>query len=280
MRKNVQAGERALTMAVGAYFLRRSMRRQGLGALPSLVAGGVLAVRGLTGYCRVYEALGIPKLVRRPLGKAGESSDFSLRMQRSILIRRAQQEVFDFISRFESYAPFLDKTESLYRRGGGNRKWTLVLPFGKRLRFDLITVKSNAPLELVLRSSADADNDLQYECRISVEEGFADRHSLLRVNLGVQPGTRFFVQTIAAALSNVLEGFLAESLRLIKYKMEAGEIPSTVGQPQGGRLAKAATSSMQACLEEQESRGGELAASSGEDKGAAGEDLAKSGRAG
>src|SRR5690554_2972365 len=57
--QNVGKIERAVSLVGGALLTRRGLKRGGLRGMAAAAVGGMLTERGLTGHCRVYDALGI-----------------------------------------------------------------------------------------------------------------------------------------------------------------------------------------------------------------------------
>lgn len=58
-KKNVGKNERALSLATGAVLAGLGIKRGSLGGLLLAAAGGLIAYRGLTGYCGFYDRLGV-----------------------------------------------------------------------------------------------------------------------------------------------------------------------------------------------------------------------------
>lgn len=57
--QNVGSTERQMSLVAGAVLAGLGLSRGGLSGLAMMGMGGALAYRGATGYCSVYEALGI-----------------------------------------------------------------------------------------------------------------------------------------------------------------------------------------------------------------------------
>ena len=78
---NVGPAERWVSIAGGAILLYSGLRRRSLVGLVGALAGGALLVRGLTGRCGVYSALGIstnPELGRGDQMQSGWPGEVSL----------------------------------------------------------------------------------------------------------------------------------------------------------------------------------------------------------
>ena len=58
-KKNVGKNERAMSLATGAVLAGLGIKRGSLGGLLLAAAGGLIAYRGLTGYCGFYDRLGV-----------------------------------------------------------------------------------------------------------------------------------------------------------------------------------------------------------------------------
>jgi uncharacterized membrane protein len=57
--ENVGGTERVVSALVGGALTLHGLRRGGMGGLIVGVVGGVVAMRGLTGHCPAYAALGV-----------------------------------------------------------------------------------------------------------------------------------------------------------------------------------------------------------------------------
>jgi uncharacterized membrane protein len=58
-KKNVGKHERTLSLTAGAVLAGLGLRRGSLPGLLLAAAGGLIAYRGLTGYCGLYDKLGV-----------------------------------------------------------------------------------------------------------------------------------------------------------------------------------------------------------------------------
>lgn len=58
-KKNVGQNERTLSLATGALLAGLGIKRGSLPGLLLAAAGGLIAYRGLTGYCGLYDKLGV-----------------------------------------------------------------------------------------------------------------------------------------------------------------------------------------------------------------------------
>lgn len=76
---NVGCAERAISTVAGGFVLLYGLSRLSLTSLVAMTAGGALLYRGLTGHCKVYEALRMstnddqwmaPAQRPRPVGEA------------------------------------------------------------------------------------------------------------------------------------------------------------------------------------------------------------------
>lgn len=58
-KKNVGKNERTASLAAGALLAGLGLKRGSLSGLLLAAAGGLIAYRGLTGYCGLYDKLGV-----------------------------------------------------------------------------------------------------------------------------------------------------------------------------------------------------------------------------
>ena len=59
LTRNVPQSERTISIVAGTALALFSLSRRALGGTLLALAGGALILRGVTGHCKVYEALGV-----------------------------------------------------------------------------------------------------------------------------------------------------------------------------------------------------------------------------
>src|ERR671938_1402632 len=134
---NVGQTERwASALAGGALALYGLTRRTWGGAVLALV-GGTLIYRGSTGYCHMYDMLGVNTaetdvdnpLVSVPAGKG-------IKVEKSVEINRSPEELYRFWRNFENLPRFMNHLESVTSLGDDRSHWVAKAPAGTRVEWD------------------------------------------------------------------------------------------------------------------------------------------------
>src|SRR5262249_4407373 len=92
---NVGDWERWFSLAAGSGLALYGLTRGSFGGLGLALAGAALTVRGVTGHCHVYEALGI-NTAESHGAQASIAAGHGVKIERSITVERPRREVFRF----------------------------------------------------------------------------------------------------------------------------------------------------------------------------------------
>src|SRR5215213_1968902 len=117
LETNVGTPERVLSSIVGGALLAYGIKRgDTLGVLLSLGGGG-LALRGLTGHCHAYDAVGIDTSDGE---KGDNASPFhkgllasKIHVTKSVTINKSPSELYGFWHNFENLPQFMTHLESV-----------------------------------------------------------------------------------------------------------------------------------------------------------------------
>jgi uncharacterized membrane protein len=244
-RVNVGRVERWLSMAAGgalaAYALKRREKPGGAAA----IAGAALLYRGATGHCDLYQVLGINRSDARRNGGYGtgviadRGSDTraqlgggrGIHVEESVTINRPLSELYRFWRNFENLPKFMNHLDSVAVREEGISHWVAKGPAGMQVEWDariinevenkVIGWQSLEGSMISTAGSVNFDEDL-HGTRVSVH---------LQYN---PPGGKLGA-AVAKLFGEEPNQTIREDLRRFKQLMEAGEIPTTTGQPSGRR---------------------------------------------
>lgn len=127
---NVNRAERVLSALGGGAMLALGLKRRGAQGLLLAIAGSALFRRATTGQSRVYRSLGLTSLEQPPLlGRRGdEGREAALergvrRVERSITIGRAREEIFAALTDPERLRIVLGGIAPVERIGGNGARW-------------------------------------------------------------------------------------------------------------------------------------------------------------
>jgi uncharacterized membrane protein len=247
-RMNIGRVERWLSMVAGgalaAYALKRRERPGGAAA----IAGAALLYRGATGHCDVYQALGINRADTRGSRGYGtgviadRGSDTraqlggrrGIHVEESVTINRPLSELYRFWRNFENLPTFMNHLESVAVREEGISHWVAKGPAGMRVEWDARII-NEVPNKVIGWQSLEGSM-ISTAGSVNFDE---DPHGTrVTVHLQYNPPGGKLGAAVAKLFGEEPNQTIREDLRRFKQLMEAGEIPTTEGQP-SGRAPKA-----------------------------------------
>jgi uncharacterized membrane protein len=229
---NVNQTERWISgLAGGALAIYGLTRRTWGGAVLALV-GGTLIHRGSTGHCYMYDALGVSTagtetgnpLVSVPAGHG-------IKVEKSVTVNRSPEEVYRFWRDFQNLPRFMNHLESVTDLGNGRSHWVAKAPAGKTVEWDAEVYNEKEGELIAWRSLEGADVDNAGSVRF--EPAPEGRGTIVRVTLKYDPPAGKIGSLVAKLWGEEPSQQIDEDLRRFKQVMEAGEIPTTEGQPSG-----------------------------------------------
>lgn len=116
-------------MLAGVGLARRSAGGIALGAL-----GAMLLLRGLSGRCMLYRALGID--TAHFSGVAGVGGGRGIRVEKTVRVRRSPGDVYNFWRHLENLPRFMPHVEAVRDTGDGHSHWVVKGPAGSRVEWD------------------------------------------------------------------------------------------------------------------------------------------------
>lgn len=228
---NIGSPERwAVAIGGGALAVYGLTRRSRGGLLLSVLGGGML-YRGTTGYCNVYEALGVNTATSREGEIKSASVARDVHVEHSITINKSPAELYSFWREFRNLPRFMKHLESVTTLDSGKSHWVAKGPAGGPVEWDaeIYNEKEN---ELISWRSTPS-SEFVNAGSVRFESAPGGRGTIIRVTMNYNvPGGRV-TATLARLLGQAPEQFVAEDLRRLKQIMETGEIATIEGQPSG-----------------------------------------------
>lgn len=212
---NVGPVERWVSLAAGAILLATGARRR---SLPFFLGGGALLFRGATGFCPVYEAL---------RGGSG------VEIEKTISIFRPVHEVFAAWRNLENLPRFLSHLESVTVLDDKRSHWIARIP-AARLEWDAEITAEHENESLCWESLPNAD--VEHAGAVYFRPVPGRDATEVRVVLTYKSPAAIAGAAVAKLFSSITEDQLREDLRCFKAIVEAGERPTTAGQPAGVTL--------------------------------------------
>ena len=231
MNTNVSETER-LVSAVGGGLLTAYGINRGdiLGVLLS-VLGGSLMLRGATGHCHLYDAMGVDTSVQgdndSPFTKGRTGK---IHVKKSITINKSTAELYSFWRDFENLPQFMNHLESVKKIDDKRSHWVAKAPLGTTVEWDaeITSERENERIGWQSVENSEVPNSGVVEFLPTSTRG-----TEVKVTLTYEPPAGYLGSLVAKLFGEEPNQQVAEDLRRFKSLMEAGMIMKTEGQPSG-----------------------------------------------
>ena len=223
---NVHLAERWLSVIGGSALVLSGLKRRSFGGFALALLGGDLIYRGVTGHCHVYEALGLST------ASATTGAPQGIRVEKTTTIQRAPEEVYRFWRRFENLPRFMTHLESVQTADNGRSHWIARAPAGATVEWDGEITEERANELIAWRSRARLQ--IANEGFVRFRPAPGGRGTEVHVTLRYDAPLGKLGRVIAKLFGEEPAQQAEEDLRRLKRIMEAGEIPTTEGQPSSG----------------------------------------------
>jgi uncharacterized membrane protein len=235
-RENVGRDERWLSVLGGGLLTLFGLSRRSMGGTLLALGGGYLLYRGATGRCRLYDALGLDSA-------AGERVA-EVKINRSVTVNRPRSEVYNFWRNLENLPTFMTHLKSVENLDGQRSHWVARAPAGLTVEWDAQIIGEQEDTFIGWRSLP--GSDVENLGMVYFRDAPGGRGTEVKVIMGYSPPGGIAGLAFARLFNEVTAQKVKEDLRNFKQMMEAGEVPTNDGQPQGGQLTGAGHSGSRA----------------------------------
>ena len=213
--------------ALSAVVVRRGYTRKRLGIF-LLAAAGHALYRGITGRDRIYQALDV-NTAGQDQGAMAASK--MVKVEKSVTVNRSPEELYRFWRNFEHLPQFMDHLQSVRVIDDRHSHWVAKAPARTSVEWDAEIVDERPNEFIAWRSTGNPD----VENAGSVHFKFAPggRGAEVKVTLEYSPPGGLIGMGIAKVFGEEPSQQVDGDLRRFKNLMEAGEVPTTEGQPSG-----------------------------------------------
>lgn len=238
---NIGHMERWISLLLGTVLLFVGFLRAFRGLVLAAV-GGALLYRGLSGHSFVYQLLG--RQARSETARRAWPGGPGIRVEESITINRPVDEIYRFWRDFENLPRFMTHLQSVKTVGERRSHWVAIAPGPLPITVEWEgEIVEERPNELITwRSLPGSQVDTAGSVRFRAAPG--DRGTEVRVMLAYSPPLGAAGTVYGRLFNRLTEQQIVEDLRRLKQVLEAGEVPTTEGQPvgagRGGGMATAA----------------------------------------
>ncbi len=229
--QNVGNTERIVTAAGGGALIAYGIKRFDVTGAILAVAGAALAVRGATGQCSVYEALGIDTNSKTDGSGRGQSwLSGPVHVTKSVTINKSAEELYSFWRNFENLPQFVTHLESVTKTGEKTSHWKAKAPLGSSVEWDAEVTSdiANQRIGWMSLEGSDIPNSGVVHFLPTTNRG-----TEVKVNMTYEPPAGVLGALVAKLFGEEPQQQVSEDLRRFKSLMETGLILKKEGQTSG-----------------------------------------------
>jgi uncharacterized membrane protein len=226
---NVGGAERWLSTLAGAGLVAAGLSRRDRGGLLAAIAGGALLYRGASGHCPVNAAIGrnsATESTQVALGGPG-----GIHVKHSVTIGRPVEELYRFWRNMENLPQFMTHLKSVTRLDDTRSRWVARGPAGMRVEWDAEII-NEVPNQVIGWRSLPG-SDVVSAGSVNFDDAGHERGTRVTVHLQYDPPAGRLGALFAKLFGEEPSQQIREDLRRLKELIEAGELPTTEGQPSG-----------------------------------------------
>ena len=229
--RNLSEVERWASIAAGAgltiYGLSRLKRNGWLFA----GLGGLLLRRGVTAHCDVYEAVGVNTSADPGDTRAALRGPRGVNVLESVTINRPIEDLYRFWRNLENLPQFMRHLESVEKVTDTISHWRAKGPADYIVEWDA-EIHNEVPNKLIAWRSLEGA-DVVSAGSVNFDAAAAGRGTRVTVHMQYSPPGGKVGAAVAKLFGRDAETEIREDLRRFKQLVEAGEVPTTYGQPRG-----------------------------------------------
>ena len=233
-QQNVGDTERTVSTAAGAALAIAGLARRGLPGLVMAAVGGGLIYRGVSGWCHLYQALGIDTANgESPAAAPQDYFAHGIHVEESFTINKSPWELYQYWRNFENLPRIMSHLESVTVIDGTRSHWVAKAPAiaGGKVEWDAEIINDEPNALIAWRSLANATVDNAGSVRFV--PGPQGRGTIVRVVIDYIPPAGVVGKWVASLFGKNPESQIREDLHRFKSLMETGEVLTTEGQPRG-----------------------------------------------
>jgi len=228
---NISQAERIVSAIGGGILAAAGIKKRSPGGVALALLGGDLLRRGITGHCYAYEAMGVHTAGPGQGQSTSVPYELGIRVDKSITIAKPPQEVYAFWRDLSNLPRFMKNLESVTQIDDEHSHWVVKAPAGRTVEWDAI-IHNEVPGQMIAWRSmpgADVDN----AGSVWFREAPAGRGTEVKVELQYNPPAGALGAIFASFWGKEPSQQIQEDLHRLKALLEAGEVPTTQGQPRG-----------------------------------------------
>jgi uncharacterized membrane protein len=192
-------------------------------------AGAYLLLRGASGYCLFNEVLDIDK--SHPNTKGFEITS-------SVTILKPRNEVYQFWRQLDNLPKFMNYLKEVSIKEAGRSHWVAKLPKNLTNKKALTTVEWDAEIvqeqeNIRIGWRSLPGSEVENSGEVNFTDAPAGLGTVVRAKISYHPPLGVAGELAAKLLNPAFKELVKQDLRRFKRLLEAGEIPTIIGQPSG-----------------------------------------------
>lgn len=231
---NIGETERVISLAAGIPVTIFGLIRGIPGGLVPALFGTGLLYRGVTGHSFLYQALGVSTVEQSPAAVAALPNNQGIQVKRAVTVNASAQDLYTRWHDFQNAPQYMNNVESVQQTGNGQWHWVSKLPLLGTVEWDA-EVTNDEPGRLIAWNRTQGSFLSPTGGSVRFEQKPDSSETVVQLKIDYLQ----FRGSIGTALGNILgqipEQEARKDLRHFKELAEAGEIPTTKGQPSGRR---------------------------------------------
>jgi uncharacterized membrane protein len=229
--KNVGRSERIASLVGGAALVLAGRRQGSWPGLLLAATGAGLLYRGATGKCYAYQKLGIS--TNHSKEQATIPTRQGVKVDKRLLVNRPAAELYRFWRDLSNLPRVFQHLVSVEELSVDRSKWVARGPMKQQLEWEAEILTDRPNEVLAWRSLEGSQVDTAGSVRF--EESANGRGTNVVISLKYNPPGGQLTDYLASWFGSDLQSVIDDDLRKFKSRMEAGEVPTTAGQPRGAR---------------------------------------------
>jgi uncharacterized membrane protein len=230
--QNVGQMERIVGGVAGVLLTYYGLKRMSLGGLLVAGVGSALVYRSTSGYCPAYGVLGIDTAGKN----AARPEDFferGVHVEQAYLIHKPVEDVYAFWRDFTNLPAFMQHLDNVEVLSPSRSRWTAKAPLGRQVSWEAEIIHDQ-PNELIAWKSVEHSTIANAgTVKFTKRDQEGQPQTEVKVILDYIPPAGTVGKVIAQMFGSEPSQTIKEDLRRFKMVMEAGEVATTDGQPQG-----------------------------------------------
>lgn len=221
---NVGEVERIASAVGGAALIGFGLTQRGLAGILLPLAGGALVLRGATGTCSMYAALGVNTNKDRS-ARAGVEATAGYKLEEMVRVNAPVDETFRFWRRLENLPKFMEHLREVRTLDPRRSHWVAEGPLGVTVEWQAEIIREEPNRLIAWQSLPGSDVDTAGAVHFTRAPG--GRGTEVRVSLKYDPPAGKAGAWVASLFGEAPEQQVKSDLQRFKQLMEAGSIAVT-----------------------------------------------------